>query len=259
MAELFKGGPGSSSKVLAMVLAADPRMPESGEFLAELRKTHEIAVDSLDADAWSFSFDRETSFVGSMPAPIPWSTLEGPCATAWWWREATSICKPCRGHYLVWTESGDGDVFAANLRLTAIVAALVRTAKAPAVYWGAGTLVRSGDDFCRQAEGATRDVMPLYLWLDFRIEPTGGDQLFFAPTGMTAFGLMELETLAPRRMANHVLNRLFNAAHYLCDHGPVLEDGQTFGMSETEKIGISHRPSRWKRPGHVIFMELPTP
>ena len=28
-----------------------------------------------------------------MPAPIPWSNLEGPCATAWWWPDATEKMK----------------------------------------------------------------------------------------------------------------------------------------------------------------------
>ena len=27
--------------------------------------------------------------VSLMPAPIPWPELEGPCATAWWWPQAT--------------------------------------------------------------------------------------------------------------------------------------------------------------------------
>jgi hypothetical protein len=74
---------------------------------------------------------------------------------------------------------------------------------------------------------------------------------------MKALGLMEIETVAPRERAEHVLDRMFNAAHYLCDHGPVLKDGDTFGLSANEKIRISHRPSRWQRSGDVLFLELP--
>src|SRR5689334_22912247 len=33
--------------------------------------------------------------VSLMPAPIPWSSLEGPCATSWWWPQATA---QMRGH-----------------------------------------------------------------------------------------------------------------------------------------------------------------
>ena len=38
--------------------------------------------------AWSFSLGGNTAAVALMPAPIPWSNLEGPCETAWWWPEA---------------------------------------------------------------------------------------------------------------------------------------------------------------------------
>jgi hypothetical protein len=63
--------------------------------------------------------------------------------------------------------------------------------------------------------------------------------------------------MAPVASVDHALDRVFNAAHYLCDHGPVLLDGQTFGLSADERILISHRPSRWKRPGDVLFLEFP--
>jgi hypothetical protein len=61
----------------------------------------------------------------------------------------------------------------------------------------------------------------------------------------------------PRARAEYALDRVFNAAHFLCDHGPVLKDGETFGLSASEKIRISHRPSRWERSPDVIFLELP--
>ena len=77
-------------------------------------------------------------------------------------------------------------------------------------------------------------------------------------TSMKAFGLMELETVAPRARADDVLDRMFNAAHYLCDRGPVLQHGHTFGLSANEKIQITQRRSRWQRPGEGLFLEWPT-
>ena len=71
---------------------------------------------------------------------------------------------------------------------------------------------------------------------------------------MEAFGLMEIETVAAQARADHVLDRMFNVAHYLCDRGPVLKHGHTFGLSTDERIRLSHRPSRWKRP-EALFLE----
>jgi hypothetical protein len=258
MADLFRGkDTGVPAKALAMVLATDVAMPDAELVCANLAKTRAVKIDHAGATLAALDVEGEPSMIGLVPAPIPWSQLAGPCATAWWWAEATSICRPCPAHYVVQTQSSDGDVFAANLRLTAIVAAVLGAARAPAVYWGAGTLVRSAADFCEQADVATRDLLPLRLWIDFRVEPGEKDELFFATTGMKAFGLMEIETVAPRTRADYVLDRMFNAAHYLCDHGPVLKHGHTFGLSANEKIRISQRHSRWQRAGDVLFLEWP--
>lgn len=246
------------AKVLAMVLSREPVMPDANVLERELQRTRAAHIDHAGATMMAVDVEGEPSMVGLIPAPVPWSQLEGPCATAWWWPETTETCRASTAHYLVTTQAADGDVLAANLRLTAIVAAIVRATQAPAVYWGAGTVVRSGEDFVEQAASATRALLPLGLWVDFRVVPLPDGDLFFATTGMKALGHMELESIAPRAAADHVLGRLFNAAHYLCDHGPVLLDGQTFGLSAAEKIEISHRPSRWKRPGDVVFLEMPS-
>jgi hypothetical protein len=240
-----------------MVLASEARLPDPEAFLRELRRSRAVSLDQAGEAMLACEVEGEPSLVGLVPVPIPWSQLEGPCATAWWWPEAEAVCKPCPAHFIVTTQSADGNVFTANLRLTAIISALISAARAPAVYWGAGTVIRSAADFCEEAARATREFLPLRLWIDFRVQPEGESDFLFATTGLAAFGLLEIETIAPRAKVDHVLARIFNAAHYLCDHGPVLLDGQTFGLNPTEKIGISHRPSRWDRKGKVIFLEFP--
>src|ERR1022692_4164941 len=115
-------------------------MPEPDGFRRELAQTRDVKMDHVGALVCAFEVDGEPSLIGLMPRPIPWSQLAGPCASAWWWPEATAMCKPAPAHYVVWTQSADGDVFSANLRLATIVSALVRAVRAPAVYWGAGTV-----------------------------------------------------------------------------------------------------------------------
>src|SRR6186713_167825 len=38
----------------------------------------------------AFSVGEASVILGLMPAPIPWSDLQGPCATSWLWPEAAS-------------------------------------------------------------------------------------------------------------------------------------------------------------------------
>jgi hypothetical protein len=239
---------------MAMVLAREAKLPDLEAFERALEPTLHVELDHVGEAIWAFEIDGAPTNVALLPTPIPWSEIESPCATAWWWPEATDVCKPCPAHWIVTTE-GD-DVFAANLRLTKVIAALSASGPAAAVYWGAGAVIRSAEDFLEQAASATRDLLPLGLWVDLQLEPVDDDDFFFATIGMQALGHLEIETVVPRDLGEHALDRVFAVAHYLCDRGPVLSDGDTVGFIAGEKIRISHRPSRWDRPGPVLFLEL---
>jgi hypothetical protein len=45
---------------------------------------------------------------------IPWSQLEGPCAVAWWWPEATQVMKRHGAHLIVTVTGGTVDVIQRN-------------------------------------------------------------------------------------------------------------------------------------------------
>lgn len=51
--------------------------------------------------------------------------------------------------------------------------------------------------------------------------------------------------------------RLYEAASYLLENGPVFKDGQTFGRSETERIKIRIGKSKLGKPGRVMRLEVP--
>ena len=91
--------------LLAMVALNRPSMPPAGALLAGLR-----AVPDIDLDLGSlkesdgkivFGLGGDHAAAALMPEPIPWSALEGPCATAWWWPEASEKMKSHTSHILV--------------------------------------------------------------------------------------------------------------------------------------------------------------
>ena len=92
--------------------------------------------------------------------------------------------------------------------------------------------------------------------VDFWVVPQDDGSFFFATTGMSAPGLMEIEGSARKTKPEDALGLLFNIAHYLCHRGPVLRDGDTFGLTPTEKHRVRHGPSAWEPRGHVLQLEL---
>ena len=48
------------------------------------------------------------------------------------------------------------------------------------------------------------------------------------------------------------VGEIFNFAHYLLDHGAVLKDGDTIGLSANQTIRVRHLVSNWDE-GHRVY------
>lgn len=59
-------------------------------------------IDGIEGDAaLSFKVGSADVVVGTMPVPIPWSDLEGPCRTSILWRAAAEDLKEHEAHHIV--------------------------------------------------------------------------------------------------------------------------------------------------------------
>src|SRR6185503_10294104 len=102
---------------------------------------------------------------------------------------------------------------------------------------------------------ATRDAVPTMLWVGFN--PVSDDGAVSAyTTGLTSFGLRELEVLRSTRSAPEVLGRMADAATYELQTGRILGDGETFGWSETERVLIRHTRSAFLPDTQVAVLGL---
>lgn len=253
--------------VLAFVLLREPAFPAADAFALRLRRRlgerEEVAWDEpAGADGASVQFFHvgpRRIVVALMPLPVPWGDLEGPCATNPIWPEATEVCRAHKAHLVVAVHGAAQDhPISVRLLATHVVAALVEELGAPAVYWGEGTVVHSGDHFVRMAAEASEEDLPLLLWVDFRIWRQEDGSLYIATTGLNRLGPMEIEGASRRLQPWEMLEKVYDVAHYLCQSGPVLNDGDTVGASEAERIRVHHRPSVWDREP-VIFLEFDGP
>jgi len=217
----------------------------------------EETAEEIKDDAF-FGFDTSEGQVvcGLMPSPIPWDELEGPCATSPFWKNAANEMKGHKAHLIVTATPGDGDPILGTRLLTKAVAAILKTKGVVGVYWGAGTLVHSPAIFLEHAAQMSDDCLPLYLWVDFRVIADEGDTLTLFTTGMEPLGFMEIEMVKSHTEPTEAVDLVFNIAHYLLDNGPILKDGDTIGMSETQDVQIKHVPSIFAERGNVYRLEL---
>jgi len=133
--------------------------------------------------------------LGKMPAPIPWSQLEGPCATSILWRNASEEVKQHTIHWIVTVNAGLPPVELSTLLTQATAAALAACPAAIGVYWGNATLIIPKHIFIDFAREILPQGPPLHIWVDFRVGKNSDETCAGFTAGMNALGHMEFEAL----------------------------------------------------------------
>ena len=243
-----------------MVALNRPSLPQAGALLAGLRAVPDIDLDlgSLKESEGKivFGLGKDHAAAALMPAPIPWSALEGPCETAWWWPEAGERMKSHTSHILVALAGESSNLVQRHVTLTHLTAAIAGHTDAAGIYWGGGTLVHEPEAFIEQARELTPDNLPWPLWIDFRVEGNddGSSRLF--TTGMKAFDKPEIEIPRSRREPAEVFDFACSIADYIITTNPRIEDGHTVGRSDAEKVQAEHGPSMWDPKKTVLKLDF---
>lgn len=241
---------------LAMVVLERAALPD----LELLRRPHHGIAPAGVAEndgTVSFHLDGAQVLCALMPAPIPPHELVPMLETSPYWTEGEARIAEHQAHFLV-TAITDQPVEKKQLALTlsrAISAVLKATPAAFAVYWGAGSVVTPKKVFCDFADEATIDLLPLYAWIDFRCFPVEGGCGVFTH-GMGSLGFMEIEVTRSTLPPEDTVGFVYNVAHYLLDRGPVLQHGNTIGMSATQKIKVTHVKGAFLDDAKVYHLAL---
>ncbi len=246
--------------VVFVALNSD-RVPKQKDVLALLKGKYAVTpVPKISAEgdstAMFFHVPEGIAFYAPMPAPIPWCDLEGPCQTARWWPEAEQVLRKHTHHFIVSLMGGPDGPLERHIWLTKFVAAVMELSDAAGVYWGSGTVVHSPKLFCDLAEVASPDDFMPQLWIDMRIWGDEKHRVYFATTGMAAFGLLEIEVDGAKWDPSELAEFCGNIATYVIKRGESIPDGNTLGRSAKEKIKVRHAPSMWARAGAVMQLVM---
>jgi hypothetical protein len=214
-----------------------------------------------DGNTLSFALGSADVILGKMPAPIPWSELEGPCATSVLWPNAADTVKAHKEHIIV-TVSGDSldPIQLATLLTQATASVLATTPAALGVYWGSATLVIPKNVFIDFATEVLPEGPPLHIWVDFRVGNTEDGQSSLGFTqGMEALGHMEFEALESPETFADLRERFMGLAGYVLENGPVIRDGDTIGEDANERIRVVYSDPAFGHKNKVMRLEYETP
>jgi hypothetical protein len=242
---------------MAMIALGPNAQPSSAAIQAELARQWPSlpkaqAAESKD-DTFCFRIGSLDVIAGLMPAPIPWSDLEGPCATSWLWKDAATAMRAHTTHMILTVSGEEGPVERLRL-LTQVTASILATfPEVVGVFWTPATLVIQPPLF---RDFATEMIeRPLYLWVDFRVGKNAAGKTSGFTTGMESLGHMEFETEDSPEPPNELRDRFFGLANYVLDNGPVIRDGDTIGENANERIRVVYADSAFGHKGKVMRLE----
>lgn len=205
-------------------------------------------------NTFAFRLGAADVILGYMPAPIPWSDLEGPCATSVLWPKAAEQLKGHAAHLIV-TVTADLAPLEMSGLLTQATAAVMETCEgALGVFWCNATMVIPKGIFNKFAVRVLPLGPPLDVWVDYRIAKTAEQRTAGFTSGLAALGHMELEALSSPEPPHELRERFAGLAGYLLENGPVIRDGDTIGEDADERIRVVYADSSFGQDGKVMSL-----
>jgi hypothetical protein len=187
--------------------------------------------------------------------PIPLSELETPLTNNIVWREARKRMATHRAHAIVAplrAHKTHPEALDSAGSVTFVSAALSKLADAIGIYWPSAQTIIEGRAFERQAAGLGAGKIPIDVWVNLSIlnggrSPAGEQQVAIMTTGLKIFIGREIEFLPTPLPPVAVAQRVIGTAEYLIVNGLIVNDGDTIGVSPSERIRVRFA-DRGQRP-----------
>lgn len=233
-AEEHKANPGS---FLSFVLLEKPEWDKQA-FVQTLQKEWGIVDDDdgEDEDILMLSWQDAIVSVSLMPGPIPDGEAEAAAASNYMWRDGVEQVKKQEAHLLVAVLGRKTPPIEGGELLVKLTACACQQAGAIGVY--ANDTVYPVDYYLHFAGMLKEDLFPIFnlVWIGIYKDKKG----FCAYTnGLSNFGYDEIEVLNSGAEPGELHDFLVDISNYVITENVVLQDGETIGFSDEEKLPIT--------------------
>ena len=244
---------------LSLIALADDQLPDAQAVVSAVARQDcgapQLQVTGQTDALITFSWGDATVLLARVGHPIPAAQLVGPCEIAWYWPQAAAAVAHHRAHLLITFVDEGRDPIEKGLRLTLLTSAVADSVAALGIVWGPAGLIHQPAAFAEQTGQMTRENLPLFLWIDFRITAVGAGLYQLCTTGLEAFERQELEIAQCRADPQQLLDDLYNVAHYAIDQSTAIKDADTIGLAEDRQLTARHESSLLNDHRQVIRLE----
>ncbi len=243
-------------QIMSMIFLDRPQMPDMErlkERFGELLNIGEFLPP--DGNAQVVPCDGSLLIAGLVDAPLPQHHWQNWVEKAWWWPEAAEVMATNQAHLIVSSSWDHSTRLDAHVKHTLVVREFIDQLSAIAVSWG--SVLVSANQFAGEFHKfQAEQVLPVRLWVLIQLSGDGQGGTVVSTLGMDAFGLKEIEANSAPMEPQDALLLVNNLAGYLISKGPVVNEGDTVGGSESERIKVRFAPSFREGVGEVCLLDF---
>lgn len=236
---------------LAFVLLSEPRLPSAAEVIgayadfglaSDRIRDGSLVVDPDDGNAaLSLTLgDDDQALIALMPAPVPDGEAERMAAFSFSFMREGCELSPHTAHLAVLLRgSPNVSPLKRISRFTALLAAVVTTAPAVAVYWAGARATHDAAFFTSMA--AKPGVAPrALLWTGLCVSEEPDGRFSLLSLGMDQLDLPDLFLTAPESRQQQTFHDFFNFLGYVASRGDAIPDGDTVGFTDDEQLPVHY-------------------
>lgn len=219
----------------SFVLLSEPNW-DSRQFVKDLKDewSLDFAIDE-DTDTLVEKFGDGFIAVSLMPAPIPDGEADDYAKANYMWPEAESVTKSHKAHLLIAVTGAENNLIDTAKMITKITDVCLKQKNAVAVY--ADGAVYEPEFYHIVAQSLHDEALPILDWVWFGI-CRNGDVPGIYTYGMRKFGKEEIEVYADAPLGD-IRDFVLSMASYVLEYDVTLNDGETIGFSEEQKLPIT--------------------
>ena len=243
--KLFTGKKENTEKkktlTLSMPLFKGKQAYSLDQVVQELKSHWGLQVSEISGDNSSATFviDGALIALALMDLPIPTQEFEELYAYSYLWQDVEKETQEHSQHAIVSIMSDNLSPVETYSLLTKVNASILKTSQsAIGIYQGSATLLLPKDFYLDLADLLKEEMLPLQLWIYMGII-NHEDKTSIYTYGLKEFGKTEIEIIESPTNNDDLYYFLLSILQYVLGSDVTLNDGETIGFSEDQKIKIT--------------------
>lgn len=228
------------STMLGMILLEEPNSLEIEKVVSELRNHWKLKVDdsNIGPGASVLVINGYNVGIAEVAAAIPGDEIQTTAEYNYLWKNGSEEASKHKSHLILTIFNTGKNPIAENLLFNKVAVAILNSSESLGVYIGERTLLLEKGFYIANSEMMSETDLPLYNWVYFGLRNENGKQSIYT-YGLADFGKQEMEIVNSTNSFEDLNEIMFNMAHYVIASNVTLKDGETIGMSATQKLTIT--------------------